>query len=81
MEKHGRLKSISSAKAADSALRTAAKQIIENSGGIILELVGEVDIEVLEKILSSRFRRVGIEQIDILIKTRDSLKKVLRYKK
>ena len=81
MEKHGRLQSISSAKAADSALRTAAKQIIENSGGIILELVGEVDIEVLEKILSSRFRRVGIELIDILIKTRDSLKKVLRYKK
>ncbi len=62
-------------------MRTAAKQIIENPGGIILELVGEVDIEVLEKILSSRFRRVGIEQIDILIKTRDSLKKVLRYKK
>ena len=75
------LKSISSAKAADSALRTAAKQIIENPGGVILELVGEVDIETLEKILSSRFKRVRMEQIDILIKTGDNLKKVLRYKK
>lgn len=79
--KYWELKSISSAKAADSAFRTAAKQIQENPGGIILELSDGIEVTELENVLLSRFRRVGIDEIDILIVFQKVLKKVLRYKK
>ncbi len=75
------LKSISSAKAADSALRTAAKQIQKNPGGVILELTSGIDMAGLEKVLADRCRRVGIDEMDILIMAQNVLKKVLRYKK
>lgn len=68
-------------KAADSALRTAAKQIQENPGGVILELVNDVEMTDLEKVLSNRFKRIGINRMDILIVENGVLKKVLRYKK
>lgn len=35
----------------------------------------------VENVLLSRFRRVGIDEIDILIVFQKVLKKVLRYKK
>lgn len=79
--KEWELKSISSAKAADSALRAAAKQIQRNPGGVIIELVNDVEMDYLEKVLANRFRRIGIESIDILIIAGGRLKKVLWYKK
>lgn len=75
------LKSISSAKAADSAFRTAAKQIQENPGGVILELTDDIDMADLEKVLLGRFRRVHLDVLDILIIAQGVLKKILRYKK
>ena len=75
------LKSISSAKAADSALRTAARQIRENPGGVILDLTNDIDMENLEKVLLGRFRRIQFDELDILIIAQGGLKKVLRYKK
>lgn len=75
------LKSISSAKAADSALRKAARQIQENPGGVMLELTADIDVAELEKMISGRFRRVHLEEMDILIMVQGGLEKVLRYKK
>lgn len=75
------LKSISSAKAADSALRAAVKQIQENPGGVVLELVGNIEMAELEKTISNRFRRVGIDEIDIIIMAKSVLKKILKCKK
>lgn len=79
--KYWELKTLSSARAADSALRTAAKQIQENPGGVILELADGIELAELESVLSGRFRRVGIDEVDILIMSQNMLKKVLRYKK
>lgn len=44
-------------------------------------LAGGIEMAELENVLSGRFRRVGIDEIDILIMSRNMLKKVLRYKK
>lgn len=44
-------------------------------------LAGGIEMAELENVLSGRFRRVGIDEIDILIMSRNMLKKVLGYKK
>lgn len=79
--KYWELKSISSAKAADSALRGAVMQIQKNPGGVILELGKDIDMKELENVLITRFRRVQLDTLDILVLAHGILKKILRLKK
>lgn len=46
-----------------------------------MELSDGIEVTELENVLLSRFRRIGIDEIDILIVFQKVLKKVLRYKK
>ena len=76
------LKTISSAKAADSALRTAKKQIRNNPGGIILDYsADDFSMESLEKIVTDRMRRDLEFDAYVMIVLNRITQKVLRYKK
>lgn len=48
---------------------------------MILELADGIGLAELESVLSGRFGRVGIDEMDILIMSQNMLEKVLRYKK
>ena len=76
------LKNISSAKASDSAVRSALKQIADNPGGIIIDCgMNEMSVTDLQKNIDVRIGRSGKFSVDILILARDKLQKVLQYKK
>lgn len=75
------LKTTSSEKSANSAVRHGLQQIRENPGGIILNF-GERDFSMdeLQRVLSLRMQWTRMEQnVDIMIVSKGVLKKVLRY--
>lgn len=76
------LKTVTTEKAADTALRSGLKQIKENPGGVILDYRGQkVSLEETEKVVDGRMRR-GVEgDTDIMIIYTDKKIKVYRYKK
>lgn len=59
-------KTISSAKAADSALRGAMKQIKNNPGGVVFSCADDIGRDELSKILDSRALRGDISDFDII---------------
>ncbi|WP_288842594.1 hypothetical protein [uncultured Megasphaera sp.] len=66
--KYWDLKSISSEKAADSAIRHGLKQIADNPGGIILNYISEAfDRATLKKIATNRLKRGNISNVQVLI--------------
>ena len=76
------LKSTTTEKSADSALRSALKQIQDTPGGVILNY-NDNDIE-LDAVLDTVKRRLIRQEqcnADILIVHRNELKAALRYKK
>ena len=79
------LKTITSEKAADSAVRTAIKQIINNPGGIILDYTeNTIDLKKIEKIINDRLKRSGAKlgrEITVIIKKDSNVLKTIRYKK
>lgn len=76
------LKDISTSKAADKALRKGLKQIASNPGGIILNLINDDIIESdVCKIIEYRINRSSKFDVDILIKRKNKLLRVIRYKK
>lgn len=76
------LKSTTTEKAADNAVRSGLKQIIENPGGIILDYGdNEVLLENVEKIVNERVLRGKSPDLDIMIISKGKAVKVLRYKK
>lgn len=77
------LKNVTSVKAADSAMRSALKQIKENPGGVILDYGdSQIDMKELRKTLESRVKRTGIDSIDIMILRSNKEKAdIYRYKK
>lgn len=76
------LKDITSAKAADSAIRKGLKQIESSPGGIILNLTtDDIDVDELLKHAGNRIKRSSKSGIDILIKQDDKIIKFIRYKK
>lgn len=81
--KYWELKTVSTEKAADSALRSALKQIQKNPGGVILDYnKNKVSKEELQKILLGRFKRTGLNSLDIMVLTNDrTTVEVFRYKK
>ena len=75
------LKSAVSVNSADKSMQKAMKQIQENPGGIILNLLQDIDLSVLENQLERRFRRGNLEELDLILLSKGKLVKVLKYKK
>lgn len=63
------LKSITTEKAADSAVRKAIKQIMSNPGGIIIECLDDMDKKTLYDVISNRIcRTIDIDCIvDVMV--------------
>lgn len=75
------LKEPSTINAADKALQHAIKQIRENPGGVILNLADDMDMDVLERQLFSRFFRSSLDDLELMILKDGELLKYLKYKK
>lgn len=81
-QKGWELKSTTTEKSADSALRSALKQIADNPGGVILNYFDhEVQMESVLEIVTRRLMRQEKCNADILIVQNGKLKAALRYKK
>lgn len=82
LDKLWEYKTAVSINAADKRLQDGIKQIKDNPGGIVFDLLNELDIDALERQLSSRFlRNVYVNELDIIIRYKGELIKILRYKK
>lgn len=76
------LKTVTTEKSANSAVRHGLKQIKENPGGVILNYENrEISLDILQEILAKRLTASAQETVDILIVQNDAVLKVLRYKK
>ena len=76
------LKSITSAKAADSAVRKGIKQIFDNPGGIILDIgQNDIDVSALKDVVNNRMMRSNSLQADVMLIKQGKMHFVLRYKK
>ena len=76
------LKSTTTAKAADSAIRKGLKQINENPGGIILDYGrNAVSLDELQKIIDSRMLRGSGNDADVIVIKNGQAVKILRYRK
>lgn len=74
------LKTISTEKSADSAIRYGLKQIEEKPGGLILDFVGEsFDLSRLTEIVGHRLRRSAKSSVDIIITSFGKLISVQHY--
>ena len=80
-EQYRELKNTTTEKAADSAIRSALKQIKDKPGGIILDYgANGFDPERLRDVINRRIMRSSGFDVDILIMSADKLFKVYRYK-
>lgn len=76
------LKSTTTEKSADSAVRHGLKQIFENPGGIILNYgQNEISVDKLKKALQSRIRNSAQQSVDIIVLQNENLLIALRHKK
>jgi hypothetical protein len=76
------LKSTTTAKAADSAIRKGLKQIKENPGGIILDYgTNAVSLDDVQKTIDGRMLRGSGNNADIMVVKNGQVVKILRYKK
>jgi len=82
---HGKLwdlKTATTEKAADAAIRHGLKQINRNPGGIFLDYRGRmIDLGKLQSIITSRMRHSNADSVDIVVILSDEIAKVFRYKK
>lgn len=79
--KYWELKSTHSINGADKLLQHAIKQIRDNPGGVILDLLDDLDISKLEKQLVGRFLRSELYTLDIMLLQKGVLLKIIRHKK
>lgn len=76
------LKTLSTEKAADSAVRSGLKQIQSNPGGLVLDYIGNgLNIDLLINILDMRMNRRYRGDVDIIIMQKKIVQAVRRYKK
>ncbi len=76
------LKGVTTKNSVDRAVREAAKQIQAYPGGVILDVTAsDLSIEEIEDTIGQRVKRIALDSVDVLIISRKSLKKILRYKK
>ena len=80
--KQWELKSISTEKAGDTAIRNAVKQIKANPGGVILQCKDDVDTDNLIRVIDGRALRGTAFDFDVIaLKEDGTLLFVRRYKK
>ena len=79
--KQWEIKSISTEKAADSALRKAIKQIHGNQGGVIFDIANGIDKQKLIDVLDARATRSKSFNADIIALHNGSVLFARRYKK
>ncbi len=75
------LKSAHSVSGADKSLQHTIKQIHDNPGGVILNILSDMDMTALERQLMRRVERSKISELDIMLLKNDKLIKILRHKK
>lgn len=76
------LKTATTEKAADAAIRHGLKRINGNPGEVFLDYRGRmIDLEKLQSIISSRMRHSNADSVDIMVILSDEVAKVFRYKK
>lgn len=75
------LKSASSINGADKLIQHAIKQIQDNPGGVILNVVENLNLSQLEYQLIRRIRRSQIDTFDLILLSKSELVKILRYRK
>lgn len=77
------LKGAHSVNAADKRLQYAIKQIKDNPGGVILDVLEDMDMAALERQLTRRFYRPEseINSLDLMILSKGEFVKIMRYKK
>lgn len=80
--KQWELKTVSSTKAIDSALRSALKQIAEKPGGVILDCSElETRVDELQEAIEYRMQRSGQFSADVIVFRNGKATNVFRYKK
>lgn len=80
--KQWELKTVSSTKAIDSALRSALKQIAEKPGGVILDCSEvEARADELQEAIEYRMQRSGQFSADVIVFRNGKATNVFRYKK
>ena len=80
-EKFWELKGVSSINGADKLLQYAIKQIQDNPGGVILNVLEDMELGALERQLGRRIGRSRLSTVDLVILRKGVLVKVLRYYK
>lgn len=76
--KYWDLKSTSTEKSANSAIRHGLQQIKENPGGIILNY--RDNKIAIDEVIEKRMKWSKLEQVDIMIVSKNKIEKILRYK-
>lgn len=79
--KQWEIKTISTEKAADSALRKAIKQIKDNPGGVVFDLDGNLNIDSLVSVLDDRAMRSKNYEFDVLAIKNGEFLFARRYRK
>jgi hypothetical protein len=75
------LKTLSTTKSVDSALRKAIRQIHDRPGGVILDFgKNNINISSVESAIKSRLEAVCRFSIDVIIVNKEKLVKILRYR-
>lgn len=81
-EKLWELKTRSNEKGADSAVREARKQIIENPGGLFINYGdNDISLEKVNESIKNRVKRYKTFVMDIFVINKGKVLEVLRYKK
>lgn len=80
-EKFWELKGALSVNSADKLLQHALKQIQDKPGGVILNILADIDMTSLEKQLLRRAARSKIDLFDLILLSKGELSEILRYKK
>ena len=75
------LKKVSSVKAVNSAVRKGIKQISENTGGLIIEVDANVDLEAMLEIMNDRIKRSIRHNMDVIVIQLNQVKYIFRYNK
>lgn len=75
------LKGVYSINGADKAIQKGIKQIQNTPGGIVLNLLDELDMLQLRRQIFGRICRSDIDRVDIIITLKKKVLAVFRYKK
>ena len=79
--KYWDLKTTSTEKAVDSAIRSGLKQIMQNPGGLIIDFgKNNINFEIAKETMDQRMKRSCKMDIDIIVIQKNNITEILRYK-